>query len=104
MSLAATPESENHGQIIAAVRSAPAAKARHGGLLVLIDEAPYSARMSGDASFERRMQERRQAWREFVAGHGLQPCIADLGGLRGGREVAAAERVSVLTALQWPAN
>jgi hypothetical protein len=71
---------------------------------VLVDEAPYAARMHGDASFERRMDERRQAWRAFVARHGLEACVADLASVHAGRQVAQAERAGVLTALQWPAS
>jgi len=103
MSLAATPESENHGQVLDALRHAIAAQPSRGGLLVLIDEAPYAVRMRGDASFERRMDERRRAWREFVAGHGHEAVIADLS-LGAGTEVAEAERAGVLTALQWPTS
>lgn len=103
MSLAATPERENHGQVIAALRDRIGGAREGGGLLVLIDEAPYAARMQGDASFERRLDERRNAWREFVAQQGLQACIADLGRVRTD-DAAAAARERVLTALQWPAS
>jgi hypothetical protein len=102
MSLAATPERENHGLVIAAVRDRIGG-ARDGGLLVLVDEAPYAARMHGDASFERRLDERRRAWRDFVGLQGLQACIADLSRVRAD-DAAAAAREGVLTALQWPAS
>jgi hypothetical protein len=104
MSLAATPEAENHGRMLDALRRELAGRQRRSALLVMIDEAPYAARMRGDASFERRMDERRAAWREFVARHGLEACIADLSSVHAGQQVAQAERDGVLTAMQWPAR
>jgi hypothetical protein len=102
MSLSATPEPENHGQVLAALRGALGGKHPRGALLVLIDQGPYAVRMRGDASYERRMQERGQVWREFVAAHGLTACLVDLSGVRPGPDNAAAERADVLNALQWP--
>jgi hypothetical protein len=73
-SLAATPEAENHGVVIAGVRDRIAA--RPGArLLVVVDEAPYAARMAGSPE---RMDERREAWRAFVRAHGLEASFADL--------------------------
>jgi hypothetical protein len=103
MSLAATPEAENHGIVIAALRDRLAGDQERGALLVVVDEAPYAARMRGDASFERRMEERRSAWREFVARLAQEACIADLSSARAD-EGAGAARERVLTALQWPAS
>ena len=44
-------------------------------LLVLIDESPYLQRMRGDPSLAGRIEERRQAWRNFAAAHAVKPCI-----------------------------
>lgn len=103
MSLAATPEAENHGVIIAALRDHLARAGSPAALLVLIDESSYAARMQGDAGLEQRLEERRRAWREFVAGYGLTACIVDLS--RGAALAAdlAAARETVRGAL-WTAQ
>jgi uncharacterized protein DUF2868 len=80
--LAATPEEENHGAVIAGVRDWLTAKQQHGQLLVVVDEGPYAARMAADGA-DARVAERRHAWQEFVATHGLGACVVNL---------AAAER------------
>jgi len=78
MTLASTPEVENHGAFLSAWRDWLAKNAASAPLLILIDEGPYSARMRGEAAFEQRVQERRKLWREFIAGYGLRASFADL--------------------------
>jgi len=78
MSLASTPEVENHGTVIAAVRDECASRPGASPLLVVIDTGPYAARMHGGAELEQRLQERRRLWSQFVAGYGLRACIVDL--------------------------
>jgi hypothetical protein len=78
MTLASTPEVENHGAFLAAWRDWLVKNATSAPLLILIDEGPYAARMRGEAVFEQRVQERRKLWREFVAGYGLRAVFADL--------------------------
>jgi hypothetical protein len=78
MTLASTPEVENHGAFLKAWRDWFAKNATSSPLLILIDEGPYAARMRGEAAFEQRLQERRKLWREFVAGYGLRASFADL--------------------------
>jgi Protein of unknown function (DUF2868) len=78
MTLASTPEVENHGACLAAWRDWLVKNATSSPLLILIDEGPYAARMRGEAAFEQRIQERRKLWREFVAGYGLRAVFADL--------------------------
>ena len=81
MNLAATPEAENHGVVIAAARDS-ARKARPAATVrVVIDESPYSQRLARDASFGSRLEERRQLWRDFVIGYGLEAEIVDLAGV-----------------------
>jgi len=78
MNLAATPEAENHGVVIAAARDS-ARKARPAATVrVVVDESPYSQRLARDASFGSRLEERRQLWRDFVSGYGLEAEIVDL--------------------------
>ena len=78
MTLASTPEVENHGAFLTAWRDWLAKHATSTPLLILIDEGPYAARMRGEATFEQRLQERRKLWREFVAGYGLRASFADV--------------------------
>jgi hypothetical protein len=78
MTLASTPEVENHGALLSAWRDWLAKNAPSTPLLVLIDEGPYAQRMRGDSVLEQRVQERRKLWRDFVAGYGLRASFADL--------------------------
>jgi hypothetical protein len=77
-SLAATPEEENQGVVIAAARDSAARARPPARLRVLVDESPYLARLGGDASLQGRIEQRRDLWRGFVAAHGLQAEILDL--------------------------
>jgi hypothetical protein len=89
-SLAATPEAENHGNVL---RMLHAAHAGAGGTrrLVLVDESPFLARMGGDASLVGRIEQRRDAWREFVRSHGLDACLVQLAAIPATGPVAAAD-------------
>jgi len=78
MTVASTPEVENHGMIIAAVRDVCASRPGASPLLVVIDTGPYAARMQGGPELEQRLQERRRLWSHLVAGYGLRACIVDL--------------------------
>jgi hypothetical protein len=71
-SLGATPESENHGLVVAAARDAVQRARPAPDLLIVLDEAPYATRLGADESYERRLQERRDLWRRFLAGYGLE--------------------------------
>ena len=75
--LAATPEDENHGRVIELLRDAPGVRAGPAALRIVVDEGPYAARM-GEA-LAARIDERRRAWREFVAARGLEAQVVDLG-------------------------
>jgi hypothetical protein len=100
LSLAATPEAENHGAVLGAIRQHTASAATATRLLVLVDEAPFMQRMRGDAALQRRVDERRQTWRDFVAAHGIKACQVDLAALAAGSStVASAEVDSVRAAI-----
>jgi hypothetical protein len=75
LSLAATPEAENHGLVLTGARDRLAASRPGARLLVVIDEAPFTARMSGTPE---RIAERRELWRRFVAAHGVEPLFVSL--------------------------
>jgi hypothetical protein len=86
-SLAATPEAENHGAVLALARDTLADAPAHVRLLVLIDESPYVGVVGADATLAGRVEQRREAWRSFVAQHGLSACLADLAALAGAAAV-----------------
>jgi hypothetical protein len=71
LNLAATPEVENHGVVIAAARDAAHQARPPAAVRIVVDESPYAARLAGDASLAPRLEERRRLWRDFVAGYGL---------------------------------
>jgi hypothetical protein len=71
-SLGATPESENHGAVVGAVRDAVQRLRPAPELLVVVDEAPYATRLGADESYERRLDERRDLWRGFLRAYGLE--------------------------------
>jgi hypothetical protein len=75
-SLAATPEDENHGALIAGARQLLARQRPHAELMVLVDEAPYAARLGGAGG--ERLAERRALWQAFARAHGAQARFIDL--------------------------
>jgi len=77
-SLAATPEDENHGALIAGMREWLAATSPRTELLVVVDEGPYAGRMSSDGGAQSRVDERRRTWKQFISARGVKPCFADL--------------------------
>ena len=76
--LAATPEDENHGSLIAELRDWLAAASPQTHLVVVVDEGPYARRMSADGGTSTRVDERRELWRDFISARGVRACVADL--------------------------
>jgi hypothetical protein len=76
--LAATPEEENHGAMIAGVRDWLTEKRHPAQLLVLVDEASYASRMGAEGGADARVPERRHAWQDFIAARGVGACIVNL--------------------------
>jgi len=100
LNLASTPETENHGLVISTLRDSTA---RSGlPLLIVVDAAPYAARMKGDASFDQRVRERRELWTRFVGGYGLRACVVDLSRIVAGAPSEVEARDSAREAL-WAA-
>jgi hypothetical protein len=89
-SLAATPEVENHGRILQQARERWLRAGTGSRWLVLVDEAPYLARLGGDTSLTDRIEQRRSAWRDFVRAHGLEACTLDFGSIPSGSEIPQA--------------
>ena len=61
LTLASTPEAENHGRVVSAARE-------RGDVELLLDEAEFARRM---ATAPERVAERRAAWERFAAEHGV---------------------------------
>jgi hypothetical protein len=99
-SLAATPEDQSHGHVIAGVRDWLTRSHRQAQLLVLVDERPYAERMSGPAGFAERLAARRGVWEGFVAARGLKACVLDLAEGQA-TAPADAEAVERLRAALW---
>jgi hypothetical protein len=72
-SLAATPEQENHGAVLAAI-----ARQLPGGVQVLIDESPLTERTAGQAGMDARLAERIALWRQFCTYHQLPVTVVNL--------------------------
>jgi len=103
MTVASTPEAENHGAAIGAMRDSLARRQGAPPLLVVIDAGPYALRMQGDASFDQRLTERRRLWSEFVAGYGLRACVLDLSRIVAGAP-SESEARDVARAALWSGN
>ena len=73
-SLAATPENENHGTFLKALRSTSSVRS----LAVLIDESGYRHRLGTQAGAEARLDERRSAWRSFCRALEVDAAFTDL--------------------------
>jgi hypothetical protein len=81
-SLAATPEDENHGALIAGARDLAARDGGKAELVVLVDEAPYAARLAGEGGATERLVERRALWQSFARSRGVEARIVDFGTAR----------------------
>jgi hypothetical protein len=73
--LASTPEVENHGAFVAAIRQRVGTDAE---LTVLIDDSGFSHKLRGQASAERRLQERVLAWGAVLAPTNVEPIRVSL--------------------------
>ena len=71
--LAATPEQENHGALLAAL-----ARQLPGGVSVLVDESALTERGAGQAGFDARVAERIALWRQFCTYHKLPVTVVNL--------------------------
>jgi hypothetical protein len=98
MSAAATPETENHGLLIGALRRRLSQRA--ASFLVVVDTSAYAARMGADPSFAGRLAERARSWQEFCSAQGQTACVIELSRLRGGEAPDATARKHVREALQ----
>jgi hypothetical protein len=97
MSLANTPESENHGAMIEGMQRALGRK--HGGFLLLIDASSYAARMNEDQTLGSRIAERSRTWLEFAAARNQPAHVVDLSRLRPGDPPDPAAREALQRAM-----
>lgn len=72
-SLASTPERENHGAFLDALRGALGAR-----LIALVDEAPYKRRLGDVPGARERLADRRHAWSAFCSAHRVHAAFVDL--------------------------
>jgi hypothetical protein len=72
-SLASTPERENHGAFLDALRGALGAR-----VMALVDEAPYRRRLGDVPGARERLADRRQAWSAFCSTHRVHAAFVDL--------------------------
>ncbi len=100
MNLASTPEDENHGAILTAIRHALVASGRNGAVAVIVDASSYAARMTGDPTYAARLEERRRLWRQFVAARGLEACVTSLAEIAARGTTSAEEAQALRAALQ----
>jgi hypothetical protein len=70
---ASTPEHENHGRFLDALRAATEMQ-----LAILVDTAPYRQRLGAQAGTAERMEERCRAWQAFAANRNLPLACVDL--------------------------
>jgi hypothetical protein len=71
--LAATPEQENHGALLAAI-----ARQLPGGVSVLADESSMTERATGPAESDARLAERIALWRQFCTHYQVPVTIVNL--------------------------
>jgi hypothetical protein len=102
MSLASTPESENHGAMIDALQREHSR--RRASFLLVIDESSYAARMSVDASLATRVTQRARGWREFASARNQSACIVDLSRVRVGDAPDSEAQKTMREALQRTAS
>jgi hypothetical protein len=74
--MSATPETENHGALVAGLQQRLASAGRGVVLAVLLDEAAMRRHHGGHAGA--RLETRREAWRAMLRPHGLEPVSIDL--------------------------
>jgi hypothetical protein len=70
--LAATPERENHGAFVDALRTSTV---RHSPLLAIVDTSDFVDRFAGQP---RRIAERETAWRQMLEPLGIEPLFVRL--------------------------
>lgn len=76
--LAATPEAENHGALVAGIRRAIEGQRSGSALAVILDETAYRQRLAGQAGADERLATRRRAWEQMLGPTGAKPVPVNL--------------------------
>lgn len=76
--LAATPEAETHGAMVAGLERLIAERSSGATMTVVLDESAYARRLGGQAGADARIESRRLAWQRVLAQHGVKPLAIDL--------------------------
>jgi len=76
--LAATPEAETHGAMVAGLERLIAERRSGATMTVVLDESAYARRLGGQAGADARIESRRLAWQRVLAQHGVKPLAIDL--------------------------
>jgi hypothetical protein len=74
--LSATPEAENHGELVAGIRRRIAEARSGAGLTVLLDESAMRQRLGANGAA--RIESRRGAWEAMLRQHNAAPLSLDL--------------------------
>jgi hypothetical protein len=76
--LAATPEAETHGDIVARLKSRIAGARGGPALTVIVDESAYRHRLADQAGSAQRLEARRLAWNAVLGRAGVIEVALDL--------------------------
>ena len=101
---AATPEAENHGELVAGIKRALDAQRSGAGLGVILDEAAYRQRLAGQAGADARLTTRLQAWEAMLAATGIKPVAVDLASEQADGQVRRLEAALLRTPTLAGAN
>lgn len=70
-SLAATPEAENHGALMAGLQALGRETRPPQRVVALVDESAYRRRLDGEAGADTRLAQRRAAWQTILGSEAL---------------------------------
>ena len=94
-SLSATPETENHGALVAGLARRLADEKAGTMPGAIIDESAFRAHFAGQAGLDKRIATRSEAWSKIVGGAGLVPLAIDLAAAANDKDVRRAEAALV---------
>lgn len=76
--MAATPEHENHGALVAGLQKSKRRDKAGPQITVLLDESAYRHKLARQSGAEDRLRSRREAWQAMLDNHGARILFADL--------------------------
>ena len=93
--VAATPEDENHGELVAGFQRALRQSGAMTRLVIILNESPYRQRLAGQGDLESRLEARRNAWQTLLHGRSAHGIWLDL---EAGKPAASALRIETALA------